>query len=78
MVYNCTTTQSSSNCSELRFLQWLQSLRKDVAGTFGILNGHRRILESDTRLHETEILENILMACCALHYMLLDVDGLSA
>jgi hypothetical protein len=70
--------KSSSNRSELRFSQWLKSLRKDVECTFGILKGCWRILKTGIRLHNTEIVDNIWMTCCALHNMLLDVDGLSA
>ncbi|KAI2511361.1 Plant transposon protein [Fragilaria crotonensis] len=46
--------------------------------TFGILKGRWRILKTGIRLHNTEIVDNIWMTCCALHNMLLDVDGLSA
>jgi hypothetical protein len=67
----------SSNRSELRFSQWLESLRKDVECTFGILKGRWRILKTGIRLHNTEIVDHIWMTCCALHNMLLDVDGLS-
>jgi len=70
--------KSSSNRSELRFSQWLESLRKDVECTFGILKGRWRILKTGIRLHNTEIVDNIWMTCCALHNMLLDVDGFSA
>jgi hypothetical protein len=70
--------KSSSNRSELRFSQWLESLQKDVECTFGILKGRWRILKTGIRLHNTEIVDNIWMTCRALHNMLLDVDGLSA
>ena len=65
------------NRSELRFLQWLESMRKDVECTFGILKGRWRILKSGIRLYNTEIADSIWLTCCALHNMLLDVDGLS-
>lgn len=69
--------KSTCNRSELRFSQWLESMRKDVECTFGILKGRWRILKSGIRLHNTEIADNIWLTCCALHNMLLDVDGLS-
>ena len=69
--------KASCNRSELRFSQWLESMRKDVECTFGILKGRWRILKSGIRLYNTEIADNIWLTCCALHNMLLDVDGLS-
>jgi hypothetical protein len=45
---------------------------------FGILKGRWRILKTGIQLHNTEIVDNIWMTCCALHNMLLDVDGFSA
>jgi hypothetical protein len=67
--------KSSSNRSELRFLQWLESLQKDVECMFGILKGRWRILNTGICLHTTEIVDNIWMTCFALHNMLLNVDG---
>ena len=69
--------KDTCNRSELRFSQWLESLRKDVECTFGILKGRWRILKTGIRCHNTEISDNIWMTCCALHNLLLDVDGLS-
>ncbi|KAI2488756.1 Plant transposon protein [Fragilaria crotonensis] len=46
----------SCNRLELRFSQWLlESMRKDVECTFGILKGRWRILKTGIRLHNTEI-----------------------
>ncbi len=69
--------KTSCNRSELRFSQWLESMRKDVECTFGILKGRWRILKTGIRLHNTEVCDNIWLTCCALHNMLLDVDGLN-
>jgi hypothetical protein len=63
--------------SEVRFSQWLESLRKDVECTFGILKSRWRILKTGIRLHNTEAADNVWLTCCALHNMLLNVDGLS-
>ncbi|KAI2492793.1 Plant transposon protein [Fragilaria crotonensis] len=41
------------------------------------LEGRWRILKSGIRVHNTEVGDNIWLTCCALHNMLLDVDGLS-
>ena len=69
--------KNSCNRSELRFSQWLESMRKDVECTFGILKGRWRILKTGIRVHNTEVCDNIWLTCCALHNMLLDVDGLN-
>jgi DDE superfamily endonuclease len=69
--------KNSCNRSEIRFSQWLESLRKDVECTFGILKGRWRVLKSGIRVHNTEVADNIWLTCCALHNLLLDVDGLS-
>lgn len=69
--------KDSSNRSEIRFSQWLESLRKDVECTFGILKSRWRILKTGIRLHNTETADRVWLTCCALHNMLLHVDGLS-
>ena len=51
-------------------------MRKDVESTFGILKGRFRILKSGVRLHKIETTDKIWLTCCALHNMLLEVDGL--
>lgn len=69
--------KDSIHKSEIRFSQWLESLRKDVECTFGILKWRWRILKTVIRLHDTEAADNVWLTCCALRNMLLDVDGLS-
>ena len=62
--------------SKIRFSAWLESMRKDVECTFGILKGRWRILKSGIRLSGVECADNIFLTCCALHNWLLEVDGL--
>jgi hypothetical protein len=62
---------------EYRFSEWLESMRKDVECTFGILKGHFRILKSGIRLHGIEATDHIWLTCCALHNMFLEEDGLA-
>ena len=69
--------KTSNSRSEIRFSAWLESLRKDVECTFGILKGRWRILNTGIRLHGTCVPDKIFHTCCALHYLLLDVDGLN-
>jgi len=53
---------------------WLESLRKDVECTFGILKGRWHILKSGTRLQGVKVSNKIWKTCCALHNWLLEVD----
>ena len=53
-------------------------MRKDVECTFGILKGRWRILKYGLRLHSLMNADNVWKTCCALHNMLLEVDGLAA
>ena len=61
--------------SETRWSQWLESMRKDVECTFGILKGRWRILKAGVRCNGVEMADNIWMTCCALHNISLDIDG---
>ena len=61
--------------TETRWSQWLESMRKDVECTFGILKGRWRILKAGIRVHGIDTADSIWMTCCALHNMLLEVDG---
>ena len=70
--------KSTITQAEMRFSKWLESLRMDVECTFGILKGRWRVLKSGIRFHNNKVApNNIWLTCCALHTMLLDVDGLS-
>ncbi len=62
--------------SEIRFSKWLESVRKDVECTFGILKGRFRILKTGIRLGGQQAGDRIFLICCALHNWLLEVDGL--
>ena len=78
LAWSCTIPpiKSSSSEAEIRFSQWIESLRKDVECTFGILKGRFRILKAGIRLHGVETADKIWLTCCALHNWLLEVDGL--
>ena len=51
-------------------------MRKDVECTFGIMKGRWRILKTGIHLHAVQSVDMIWATCCALHNMLLEVDGL--
>jgi hypothetical protein len=61
---------------EIHWSEWLESLRKDVEDTFGILKGCWHILKTGIHLHGVEVADNIWKTCCALHNMLLEINGL--
>jgi Plant transposon protein len=63
---------------EFRFAEWIESMRKDVECTFGIMKGRFRVLKTGVRLHGIKVTDNIWHTCCALHNMFLEEDGLDA
>ena len=62
--------------AELRFSKWVESLRKDVECTFGIMKGRFRVLKTGIPLHGIEVCDRVWLTCCALHNFLLEEDGL--
>ena len=60
----------------IRFSEWLESMRKDVECTFGILKGRFCILRYGIRLRSIKKCDEIWKTCCALHNRLLFIDGL--
>ena len=60
---------------EIRWSEWLESMRKDVECRFGIMKGRWRILKTGVRLHKVQSVDMIWATCCALHNMLFEVDG---
>ena len=63
--------------AEHLFSEWLESVRKCVECTFGIMKGRFRQLKTGTRNHGHVSTDRIWVTCCALHNMLIDVDGLN-
>ena len=55
----------------------MESLRKDVECTFGIIKCRWRVLKTEIRLHGLLNIDRIWLTCLALHNALLDVDGLN-
>uniref|UniRef100_A0A7S2XME1 DDE Tnp4 domain-containing protein n=1 Tax=Attheya septentrionalis TaxID=420275 RepID=A0A7S2XME1_9STRA len=68
--------KNTGSRKEIRFSEWLESMRKDVECTFGILKGRWRILKSGIRIGGIEGADRIFLTCCALHNWLLETDGL--
>jgi hypothetical protein len=67
----------TNNIDEIRWSKWVESMRKDVECTFGILKGRFRILKTGIRLDGINSVDDVWMTCCALHNWLLDIDGLT-
>ena len=61
---------------EFRFSKWIESMRKDVECTFGILKCRFAVLKRGINLHGIEATDKIWLTCCALHNFLLEEDGL--
>ena len=53
----------------------LELMRKDVECTFVILKGRGRILKSGILLYGVDSTDHTWKTCCALHNILLHVDG---
>jgi Plant transposon protein len=69
--------KDSFSFKEKRWSEWLESMRKDVECTFGILKGRFSILRTGIRLHKIDSVDQLWCTCCALHNMFLDDDGLN-
>ncbi len=76
--WSCTVPpfKVTDKITEVRWSNWIESMRKDVECTFGILKGRWRILKTGVRIEGVEGVDKIWLTCCALHNWLLDIDGL--
>ena len=63
--------------NEICFSEWIESMRKDVECTFGILKGRWRILRYGIKLWGIQNTDKVWLTCCALHNWLLEIDGLA-
>ena len=61
---------------EIRFSEWLESMRKDIECTFGIMKKRFNVLKSGIRLHKISDCDKVWATCCALHNRLLIIDEL--
>ena len=65
----------TSKSKESLWSRWVESVRKDVECTFGILKGRFRCLKLPIYYGDKECIDNMFFTCCILHNMLLKVDG---
>lgn len=71
------TMPPSKNCDsirEIRWSQWLESMRKDVECTFGMLKKRFWCLDSGIDVGKISDEDNIFLTCCALHNMISNID----
>jgi hypothetical protein len=66
----------SSVREEILYSKWLESTRKDVECTFGILKARFRILKNPIILNKQYEIDNMFVTCCIIHNMLLEYDQL--
>jgi hypothetical protein len=64
-----------SMTSQIRWSQWLESMRKDVECVIGILKKRWTILDKGVEAKKIENADLVFKTCCALHNMLLEIDG---
>ena len=64
-----------SNVAMVRWSQWIESIRKDVECTIGILKKRWSILKKGVQGQNIEDADKVWLTCCALHNFLLDIDG---
>ena len=65
------------NRSEVLFSEWLESIRKDVECTFGILKMRFRYLRGRIQHHAIKVVEAAFKVCCMIHNMIFVYDGKS-
>jgi hypothetical protein len=61
----------------LLWSEWLESVRKDVECTFGILKGRFQILKKPIQFKDAYFIEFIFKSCAILHNIILEFDKLS-
>ena len=61
---------------EIRFSEWIESMRKDIECTFGSMKQRFHVLKHGIRLHKIANSDKVWSTCCSLHNMLLFIDGL--
>ena len=76
--WSCTVPPMKDPVSyqQIRFSEWLESMRKDVECTFGSLKRRFAILKYGIRLGKIADCDKVWRTCCALHNLLLFHDKL--
>ena len=76
--WSCTVPPMKNPISyeQIRFSEWLESVRKDVECTFGSLKKRFAILKYGVRSGSIDTCDKVWRTCCALHNLLLFHDEL--
>jgi len=69
----CPYLGEPSHTMEGYFSSNLESVRKDVECTFGILKKRWRVLNNGLMYRDIKVCEKIFVTCCCLHNFLLDI-----
>ena len=56
-------SKHSATYAEMGFSKWIESMRKDVECTFGIMKGRFCILKTGIALHRIDVCDRIWLAC---------------
>ncbi len=67
-------SKNSGSIMETRWSQWLESMRKDVECTFGMLKKRFRCLDHGIDIGSIEDCDNVFLTRCALHNLILKID----
>ena len=76
LEYLQTMYKHSSETYTRAWSKRMESVRKDVECTFGILKSRFRCLRHGIRFHDYNQIESVFHMCCILHNMILVHDGL--
>lgn len=60
---------------EKRWSEWLESVRKDIECTFGIIKARFRLFMNPIQFHKFSDIENAWKCACILHNMNINYDG---
>lgn len=72
-IMQCPNKHASDE-GAVRFSQRVESVRKDVECTFGILKKRWRILKNHMLIQTKPRIDNIVFTCAIFHNMLIDYD----
>ena len=76
LSWSCTVppVKDASTYETIRFSEWLESMRKQVECSFGIMKQRFSTLRHGIRLSSIKRCDQIWITCCAIHNMLLFHD----
>ncbi|KAH8051341.1 Plant transposon protein [Aureococcus anophagefferens] len=70
--------KNASEPQAMHLSKWLESVRKDVECTFGIMKQRHRLLRSRLLLQDVGTIDDVFFSCAILHNMLLEDDDWAA